>query len=77
MASRNQLTKMAVDQSCNRFQILLIRCLGLPHQQLPYFISLFYVLLLRLTIIIHQHFHLLSSIVHQDLLQTLHHLTNT
>jgi hypothetical protein len=37
MASMNQLTKMAVDQSCNRFQISLIRYLGLPHQQLPYF----------------------------------------
>jgi hypothetical protein len=36
MASVNQLTKMAVDQSCNRFQISLIRYLGLP-QQLPYF----------------------------------------
>jgi hypothetical protein len=33
----NQLTKMAVDQSCNRFQISLIRYLGLSHQQLPYF----------------------------------------
>jgi hypothetical protein len=28
---------MAVDQSCNRFQISLIRYLGLSHQQLPYF----------------------------------------
>jgi hypothetical protein len=37
MASMNQLTKMAVDQSCNRFQISLIRYLGLSHQQLPYF----------------------------------------
>jgi hypothetical protein len=37
MASMNQLTKMAVDQSCNKFQISLIRYLGLPHQQLPYF----------------------------------------
>jgi hypothetical protein len=34
----------------------------LPHQQLPYFISHFNGLL-KLTIIIHQHFHLLSSIV--------------
>jgi hypothetical protein len=33
----NQLTKMAVDQSCNRFQISLKRYLGLSHQQLPYF----------------------------------------
>jgi hypothetical protein len=63
MASKNQLTKMAVDKSCNRFQISLIRYLGLPHQQLPYFISLFNVLL-KLAIVIHQHFHLLSSIVH-------------
>jgi hypothetical protein len=37
MARLNQLTKMAVDQSCNRFQISLIRYLGLSHQQLPYF----------------------------------------
>jgi hypothetical protein len=28
----NQLTKMAVDQSCNRFQISLIRYLGLSHR---------------------------------------------
>jgi hypothetical protein len=63
MASINQLTKMAVDQSCNRFQISLIRDLGLPHQQLAYFISLFK-FFLKLTIIIHQHFQLLSSIVH-------------
>jgi hypothetical protein len=32
---------MAVDQSCNRFQISLRRYLGLSHQQLPIFISLF------------------------------------
>jgi hypothetical protein len=61
----SQLTKMAVDQSCNRFQISLIRYLGLPHQQLPYFISLLNILL-KLTIFIHQHFHLLSSIVHNS-----------
>jgi hypothetical protein len=36
MARMNQLTNMAVDQSCNRFQISLIRYLGLSHQQLPY-----------------------------------------
>jgi hypothetical protein len=41
MASMNQLTKMAVDQSCNRFQISLIRYLGLTHHQLSYFILLF------------------------------------
>jgi hypothetical protein len=29
-----QLTKMAVDQSCNRFQIPFIRYLVLPHQRL-------------------------------------------
>jgi hypothetical protein len=40
-----------------------MRYLGLPHQQLPYCISLLNVLL-KLTIIIHRHFHLLSSIVH-------------
>jgi hypothetical protein len=62
----NKMTKMAVGQSCNRFQISLIRYLGLPHQQLHYFISLFKVLL-KLTIIIHQHFHLLSSIVQPSL----------
>jgi hypothetical protein len=28
MASMNHLTKMAVDQSCNRFQISLIRYWG-------------------------------------------------
>jgi hypothetical protein len=65
MASMNQLTKMAVDQSCNRFQISLIRYLGLSHQQLPYFISLFK-RLLKLTFYFHQHFHLLCSIVHSD-----------
>jgi hypothetical protein len=64
MASMNQLTKMVVDQSCNRFQTSLIRYLGLPHQQLPYFISLFNILL-KLTIIIHQSFHLLSSTVQE------------
>jgi hypothetical protein len=37
MARMNQLTKMAVDQSCNRFQIFLKRYWGLSHQQLPYF----------------------------------------
>jgi hypothetical protein len=63
MASMNQLTKMAVDQSCNRFQISLIRYLGLSHQQLPIFISLFK-RLLKLTFYFHQHFHLLCSIVH-------------
>jgi hypothetical protein len=67
MASMNQLTKMTVDQSCNRFQISLIRYLGLSHQQLPYFISLFNVLL-KLTIITHLHFHLLSSIVHMKVI---------
>jgi hypothetical protein len=41
MASMNQLTKMAVDQSCNRFQISLIRYLGLTHYQLSYSILLF------------------------------------
>jgi hypothetical protein len=63
MARLNQLTKMAVDQSCNRFQISFIRYLGLSHQQLPYFYFT-YNELLKLTIIIHQHFHLLFSIVH-------------
>jgi hypothetical protein len=63
MARLNQLTKMAVDQSCNRFQISLIRYLGLSHQQLPIFISLFK-RLLKLTFYFHQHFHLLCSIVH-------------
>jgi hypothetical protein len=33
----NQLTKMAVDQSSNRFQISLISYLGLSHQQLLHF----------------------------------------
>jgi hypothetical protein len=66
MASRNQPTKMAVDQSCNRFQISSIKYLGLPHQQLPYFISLLSVLL-KHTIIIHQHCHLLSSIAQKTL----------
>jgi hypothetical protein len=60
MASRSQLTKMTVGHSCNRFQISLIRFLGLPHQQLPYFILQFK-FYLKVTIIIHQHFHLLFS----------------
>jgi hypothetical protein len=52
-----------------------LRDMGLPHQQQPYFISLFNILL-KLTIIIHQHFHLLSSIVHASmrfLLEFSHH----
>jgi hypothetical protein len=62
MAIMNQLTKMAVDQSCNRFQISLIRYLGLSLSNYPIFISLLNILP-KLTIIIHQHFHLLFSIV--------------
>jgi hypothetical protein len=65
MARLNQLTKMAVDQSCNRFQISLIRYLGLSHQQLP-FLFHFLKRFLKLTFYFHQHFHLLCSIVHMD-----------
>jgi hypothetical protein len=37
----NQLTRMEVDQSCNRFPISLIRYLRLTHHQLYYFILFF------------------------------------